>query len=290
MLCCVADTQPGHLQLFALGCHHCPLCFSACLPFRPPACLPACLQDSHELRDELEMLRHSLEHQMSDNTAAVHDLELMVRQLMSLQGLDVSPSARAASVVAAAAVAPPPTMGQAGSRPSTPGSGGPPGSSELLDQEDKMLLERINHLASDLSEEMKEAVQELELQQQSLLERHQHIIADLSLGGNSNNSNNKNRMSLDLGFGAGLGMRMQPTMGGSMNGVLQAGPHVTRAVARWLESRNVQQYHQGLLVAVLISCGLWRDSMWEQLEGGALRWVCRHDTPCIKTRANWSIE
>jgi hypothetical protein len=250
-----------------LACCCCWLCFSVCL------------QDSHELRDELEMLRHSLEHQMSDNTAAVHDLELMVRQLMSLQGLDVSPSARAASVVAAAAVAqPPPTMGQAGSRPSTPGSAGPPGSSELLDQEDKMLLERINHLASDLSEEMKEAVQELELQQQSLLERHQHIIADLSLGGHSNNSNNKNRMPLDLGFGAGLGMRMQPIMGGNMNGVLQAGPHVTRAVARWLESRNVQQYHQGLLVAVLISTGLWRDSMWEQLEGGALRWVCRHGT------------
>lgn len=196
----------------------------------PAALLVFLLQDSHELRDELEMLRNSLEHQMSDNTAAVHDLELMVRQLMGLQGLDISPSARAASVVAAAAVAPPPTMGQAGSRPSTPGSGGPPGSSELLDQEDKMLLDRINHLASDLSEEMKEAVQELELQQQSLLERHQHIIADLSPGGNSNN---KNRMALDLGFGAGLGMRMQPTMG-NMNGVLQAGPHVTRAVARWL--------------------------------------------------------
>lgn len=36
---------------------------------------------------------------------------------------------------------------------------GPPGSSELLDDEDKMLLDRINHLASDLSAEMKEAVQ-----------------------------------------------------------------------------------------------------------------------------------
>jgi hypothetical protein len=71
-------------------------------------------------------------------------------------------------------------------------------------------------------------------------------------------------------------MRMQPTMGGPgvlANGV-EAGPHVTRAVARWLESRNVQQYHQGLLVAVLISCGLWKDSMWEPLENGALRWVC----------------
>lgn len=90
------------------------------------------------------------------------------------------------------------------------------------------------------------------------------------------NSNNKNRLALDLGFGAGLGMRMQPTMGGPgvlANGV-EAGPHVTRAVARWLESHNVQQYHQGLLVAVLISCGLWRDSMWEPLENGALRWVC----------------
>lgn len=71
-------------------------------------------------------------------------------------------------------------------------------------------------------------------------------------------------------------MRMQPTMGGPgvlANGV-EAGPHVTRAVARWLESHNVQQYHQGLLVAVLISCGLWRDSMWEPLENGALRCVC----------------
>jgi hypothetical protein len=29
----------------------------------------------------------------------------------------------------------------------------------MLDQEDKMLLDRINHLASDLSAEMKEAVQ-----------------------------------------------------------------------------------------------------------------------------------
>lgn len=46
------------------------------------------------------------------------------------------------------------------------------------------------------------------------------------------------------------------------------------------ESHNVQQYHQGLLVAVLISCGLWRDSMWEQLEGGALRWVCRQGCLC----------
>lgn len=160
------------------------------------------------------------------------------------------------------------------------GSGGPPGSSEMLDHEDKMLLERINHLASDLSEEMKEAVQELELQQQSLLERHQHIIADLSVNGNSNN---KNRMALDLGFGAGLGMRMQPTMGGGLVNGVEAGPHVTRAVARWLESRNVQQYHQGLLVAVMISSGLWRDSMWEQLEsGGALRWA---QSPCTSMHA-----
>lgn len=228
-------------------------------------------EDSHDLRDEMETLRLSLEQQMATNTAAVQHLESQIRQLMALQGIDVTDMPpRPPSVVAAAAVAPPPPGVVGSSRPSTPGSGGPPGSSEMLDHEDKLLLERINHLASDLSEEMKEAVQELELQQQSLLERHQHIIADMSVNGNSNN---KNRLALDLGFGAGLGMRMQPTMGGPgvlANGV-EAGPHVTRAVARWLESRNVQQYHQGLLVAVLISCGLWKDSMWEPLENGALR-------------------
>jgi hypothetical protein len=124
------------------------------------------LQDSHDLRDEMETLRLSLEQQMATNTAAVQHLESQIRQLMALQGIDVTDMPpRPPSVVAAAAVAPPPP-GVVGSRPSTPGSGGPPGSSEMLDHEDKLLLERINHLASDLSEEMKEAVQELELQQQ----------------------------------------------------------------------------------------------------------------------------
>lgn len=114
----------------------------------------------------MEALRLSLEQQMTDNTAAVQHLESQIRQLMALQGIDMtSMPPRPATVVAAAAVAPPPP-GVAGGRPSTPGSGGPPGSSEMLDPEDKLLLERINHLASDLSEEMKEAVQELELQQQ----------------------------------------------------------------------------------------------------------------------------
>lgn len=116
----------------------------------------------------MEALRLSLEQQMADNTGAVQHLESQIRQLMALQGIDMtSMPPRPANVVAAAAVAPPPPgVSTPGSRPSTPGSGGPPGSSEMLDPEDKLLLERINHLASDLSEEMKEAVQELELQQQ----------------------------------------------------------------------------------------------------------------------------
>lgn len=139
-------------------------CCSDCL-LLPPCCC-CFLQDSHDLRDEMEALRLSLEQQMTDNTAAVQHLESQIRQLMALQGIDMtSMPPRPATVVAAAAVAPPPP-GVASGRPSTPGSSGPPGSSEMLDPEDKLLLERINHLASDLSEEMKEAVQELELQQQ----------------------------------------------------------------------------------------------------------------------------
>jgi hypothetical protein len=235
------------------------------------------LQDSHGLRDELEALRFSLERQMADNTAAVHDLEFLVKQLLgmdpgssSIDPISTAGAVRPASVVAASAVAPARPAQPGSSRASSPGSGGPPGSAEMLDQEDKMLLERINLLASDLSDEMKEAVQELELQQQSLLERHQHIIADLSPRSNSNNNNNNNRMALDLGFGPGLGMRMQPTVGAG-GSQAQAGVHVMVTVARWLESRDVQQYYQGLLVAVMVSCGLWRDSMWDELQAGALR-------------------
>lgn len=237
-------------------------------------------QDSLDLRLELEQLRVSLESQMAENTAAVHDLEQLVKQLMGMEPSTAPP--RTSPVIAAAAVAPaapPPTdlTGRPSSSSPGPAGNGPPGSSELLDPEDKMLLDRINHLASDLSAEMKEAVQELELQQQSLFERHQHIIADMSI---SSSNNNNNRMALDLGYGAGLGMRMQPTnanvgvRGGSSSSSgtkPRVAGHVARAVTSWLESRNVQQYHQGLLVAVLVSCGLWRDSMWEQLEAGALR-------------------
>lgn len=232
------------------------------------------VQDSHGLRDELENLRFSLERQMADNTAAVHDLELLVKQLLGMEpgSSSIDPISRAgsvgpASVIAASAVAPARSAQPGSSRANSPGSSGPPGSAEMLDQEDKMLLERINLLASDLSEEMKEAVQELELQQQSLLERHQHIIADLSP---RSNSNNNNRMALDLGFGPGLGMRMQPTVGAG-GSQAQAGVYVMVTVARWLESRDVQQYYQGLLVALMVSCGLWRDSMWDELQAGALR-------------------
>jgi hypothetical protein len=112
-------------------------------------------------------------------------------------------------------------------------------------------------------------VQELEQQQQSLLERHQHIIADLSPSPNSNNT--KARMPLDLGFG--FGMRMQPTNSAGVLGGRSAQPagHVVRAAGNWLASHNVQQYHQGLVVSVLMSAGLWRDSMWEELDKGALR-------------------
>jgi len=235
-------------------------------------------QDSTDLRLELEQLRVSLESQMAENTAAVHDLEQLVKQLMGMEPSTAPP--RTSPVIAAAAVAPaaPPPTDLTGRRSSSspgPAGNGPPGSSELLDPEDKMLLDRINHLASDLTAEMKEAVQELELQQQSLFERHQHIIADMSIG--SSNNKNNNRMALGLGYGAGLGMRMQPTnanvgVRGSSGSTQHVAGHVARAVTSWLESRNVQQYHQGLLVAVLVSCGLWRDSMWEQLEAGALRW------------------
>lgn len=212
---------------------------------------------------------------MADNTAAVHELESLVKQLIGIEGVA---GQRPSSVVAASAVVrtPPPLLAGGGAAAAAGGAGsrssaGP--NNEMLDPDDKMLLERINHLASDLSTEMKEAVQELELQQQSLLERHQHIIADMSI---SSSGNNKNRMALDLGYGAGLGMRMQPTNTGagvsaSSRGGQLAAAHVTRAVAHWLESRDVQQYHQGLVVAVMISSGLWQDSMWEQMEGGALR-------------------
>jgi hypothetical protein len=110
------------------------------------------------------------------------------------------------------------------------------------------------------------AAQELEQQQQSLLERHQHIISDLSP-----TNNTKARVPLDLGFG--FGMRMQPTNAAGVLGGRAAAPagHVVRAAANWLASHNVQQYHQGLVVSVLMSAGLWRDSMWEELDRGALR-------------------
>lgn len=126
-------------------------------------------------------------------------------------------------------------------------------------------------------------LQELEQQQQSLLERHQHIIADMSLNSpGSSSSSSMDRLSLDFGFGpvgaaaAGLGgmLRMQPTNNRTPNQQRQqqqvpaAAPHVMRAIVGWLESREVEKYHRGLLLAVMVSSGLWQDSMWKQLEGG----------------------
>jgi hypothetical protein len=212
-------------------------------------CAPA-PQDTAELRHEMEDLRVSLQSQIADNTAAVHDLELLVKHVMNTSGGAQQPppaswgsnaSATAASDGWTPSHSSNDSKGESsgGGRGGGRGGGGSGGGTavaeapqvaEVLDAEDRQLLERINFLASDLSTEMKTAVHELELQQQTLLQRHSRIAAERP------------------------GSPLAGPAASSIGTMLPV-------AARWLESREAPQFYEGLLVTVMLSCGLWADGL-----------------------------
>jgi hypothetical protein len=200
----------------------------------------------------MEELRSSLQSQLAENTAAVQDLDVMVKHLVSTSAVRaLLPPPSKDSAAAAAAL----SSGWSGGAPASAEasplssvlSSADGDAAEVLDPEDRLLLERINHLASDLSAEMQEAVHELELQQQTLFQRHTKHLGD---------------GPRPQGWGAA-----SPSAA-SISTMLPV-------AARWLESRDEAQFYRGLLATVLMSCGLWTDTLWEQLEGEPMRWVRR---------------
>lgn len=231
-------------------------------------------EESQELRQEMQELRRDLEAQMAENTAAVQDLEHLVKHVVSTSGEGLpspadelgaasegwSPALAASGgggggrAVAAAALA---------ASPAPVGEEEDVAAEEVLDAEDRLLLERINHLASDLSAEMQEAVHELELQQQTLLQRTQHIVGG---AGSSPRS---------LGWAGSAG---DPAGMGSM----------LPLAARLLESHDAVAWYNGLMLTVLTSCGLWTDELWDGVREEPLRatWASYKATwtdACVQT-------
>lgn len=216
----------------------------------------------------MQELKTNMQEQVADNTAAVQDLELLVKHLINTSGGPPPPpparlSGSSSSSTAVSEGWSPPTGSTTSSRaaPAATAARAAPVrvedvSGELLDVEDRMLLERINHLASGISTEMREAVHELELQQQTLLERHQNFLTPDRGSGSAGSS--------PLGSVWGQSIGIAGSGSGSM-------AHMMPVAARWLESREAVPFFKGLLVTFMMSSGLWSDGLWGELQGEPLR-------------------
>uniref|UniRef100_A0A383WF17 CBM20 domain-containing protein n=1 Tax=Tetradesmus obliquus TaxID=3088 RepID=A0A383WF17_TETOB len=210
-------------------------------------------QESKILRTELHGLNdvlESMQQQLVANTAAITGLQDAV-----LNDDKPAPQGTAAADLASAVAA---AAAQAGET-ATASSG------QLQEQ----LLEKINQLAVDLKEEVKHAVEAVAAAKQpppassSAPFSFDAFVSQLWTAPPPQDLKRERQQSREGGSA------QQQQGRGSSSG--SAAREEAAAAAKLLDSHNVQQYHKGLLVCVMMAAGVWEEGLLDIIRGSAMR-------------------
>jgi hypothetical protein len=222
-------------------------------------------QESKILRTELHGLNDvldSMQQQLVANTAAIHNLQAAVLADDSSSGSSskgtakLDPQAATAAELASAVAA---AAAQAG-EPST-------GGSQLQEQ----LLAKFDQLAVDLKEEVKHAVEAVAAakQQQPVSSRQNFsfddFVSQLWTAPPPQELQRKQQQREQVQTDS-TQQKQQ-----SSSSVSSTAREEAAAAVEKLASRNVEQYHKGLLVCVMMAAGVWEEGLLDIIRGTAMR-------------------